>query len=208
MGPRAIIWTPRRGVSWCYQDDFHVTSNFSWPANTDLEAELTGQSVTSRVCPPWGSPNDMTDRLKRKTETCKLIRLDSWFSPPPKPNYRWMYNIQESTVPSEVLRKTTCTSGKENDLFPPHWPQTHFRIGVQIWNPSVLINPVWKHANKHLTSVQRFRHLFCAVKFSLWRSGPLYTTRLKPWLARAPSVRAMEPMAEGWKINVGHFTNK
>lgn len=118
MGPRAIIWTPRRGVSWCYQDDFHVTSNFSWPANTDLEAELTGQSVTSRVCPPWGSPNDMTDRLKRKTETCKLIRLDSWFSPPPKPNYRWMYNIQESTVPSEVLRKTTCTSGKENDLFP------------------------------------------------------------------------------------------
>lgn len=45
-------------------------------------------------------------------------------------------------------------------------------------------------------------YLFCAVKVSLWRCGPLYTTLLSPWLARAPSVRAMEPMAEGWRREI------
>lgn len=48
-------------------------------------------------------------------------------------------------------------------------------------------------------SAHQASYLFCAVKVSLWRCGPLYTTLLSPWLARAPSVRAMEPRAEGWR---------
>lgn len=49
-------------------------------------------------------------------------------------------------------------------------------------------------------------YLFCAVKVSLCRCGPLYTTLLSPWLAKAPSVRAMEPMAEGWQREEDVFT--
>lgn len=52
-------------------------------------------------------------------------------------------------------------------------------------------------------------YLFWAVKVSLCWCGPLYTTLLSPWLARAPSVRAMEPMAEGWiRKNIGKYFPK
>lgn len=69
----------------------------------------------------------------------------------------------------------------------------------------LLGKPILKRARAkpcwHVTTrqVRQDSYLFCAVKVSLCRCGPLYTTLLSPWLARAPSVRAMEPMAEGWK---------